>query len=228
MQLTWLGHACVLLAGSKKILIDPFIEGGSVLWTQPDLVVVTHGHEDHIGETVALAKKTIAVTEIARYLKAQGLPAEGMNIGGTMMVDGVSFTMTPAIHSSWIEEAGVSCSGGVAAGFIIGMDGVKVYHAGDTALFSDMKLISELYHPDVALLPIGGRYTMGTAEAMMAANFIGAKTVIPIHYNTWSKIRTDPMLFKKAIEQTTDLHVEVLQPGESIEIKNETKNCPNG
>jgi L-ascorbate metabolism protein UlaG (beta-lactamase superfamily) len=150
MQLTWLGHACVLLTGSKKILIDPFIEGGSVLWTRPDLVVVTHG--------------------------------------------------------------------GLAAGFIIGMDGLKVYHAGDTGLFTDMKLIRELYHPDVALLPIGGRYTMGTAEAMMAASFIGAKMVIPIHYNTWDKIRADPMAFKKAIERTTDIHVEVMQPGECITI----------
>ena len=219
MQLTWLGHACVLLAGSKKVLVDPFIEGGSVLWINPDLVAVTHGHNDHLGETVALGKKTIAITEIARYLQAKGLPAEGMNIGGSIVVDGVSFTMTPAIHSSWIDGAGMSCPGGIAAGFIISMDGITVYHAGDTALFSDMKLISELYHPDVALLPIGGRFTMGTAEAMMAANFIGAKTVIPIHYNTWDKIRSDPLLFKKAIERTTDIHVVVLRPGERTDIK---------
>jgi L-ascorbate metabolism protein UlaG (beta-lactamase superfamily) len=219
MQLTWLGHACVLLAGSKKVLVDPFIEGGSVLWTKPDLVAVTHGHNDHLGETVMLGKKTIAITEIARYLQSKGLPSEGMNIGGTIVADGVSFTMTQAIHSSWIDSSGMSCPGGIAAGFIISMDGIKVYHAGDTALFSDMKLIGELYHPDVALLPIGGRFTMGTAEAMMAANFIGAKTVIPIHYNTWDKIRADPLLFKKAIERTTDIHVVVLRPGESTEIK---------
>jgi L-ascorbate metabolism protein UlaG (beta-lactamase superfamily) len=218
MQLTWLGHACVLLEGSKKILIDPFVEGRSVMDTNPDFVAVTHGHDDHLGETVALAKKTIAISEIAKYLKSRGLPVEGMNIGGTITIDGVSFTMTLAVHSSWIEEAGAGCCGGTAAGFVIGMDGIKVYHAGDTGLFSDMKLIGDLYHPDVALLPIGGRYTMGTAEAMMAAQFIGAKVVIPIHYNTWDKIAADPQPFKRAIEKTTDIRVAVLKPGESIEI----------
>ena len=218
MQLTWLGHACVLLTGSKKILIDPFIEGGSVLDTDPDIVAVTHGHGDHLGETVALGRKTIAITEIAKYLMLKGLPAESLNIGGTAIVDGVSFTMTPAVHSSWIEEAGIGYYGGTAAGFVIGIDGLKIYHAGDTALFSDMKLIGDLYHPDVALLPIGGRFTMGIAEAMMAANFIGAKTVIPIHYNTWDKITADPFQFRNAIERTTGMHVKVLKPGESIDI----------
>jgi L-ascorbate metabolism protein UlaG (beta-lactamase superfamily) len=122
------------------------------------------------------------------------------------------------VHSTFIEEAGPGFSGGSPAGFVIGMDGITVYHAGDTALFSDMKLIGDLYHPDVALLPIGGRYTMGVPEAMMAANFIGAPTVIPIHYNTWDRIAADPLLLKKAIERTTDLRVIVPQPGESIEL----------
>jgi L-ascorbate metabolism protein UlaG (beta-lactamase superfamily) len=217
MQLTWLGHSCVLLTGSKKVLIDPFIEGSSVWATDPDIVAVTHGHADHMGEAVALNRKTVAITEIARYLRAKGVPAESMNIGGTIRVDGVSFTMTPAIHSTFIEEAGPGFSAGAAAGFVIGMDGVNVYHAGDTALFSDMKLIGELYHPDIALLPIGGRFTMGIPEAMMAANFIGAKTVIPIHYNTWDKITADPLQFKKAIERTTDIKVRILEPGESMQ-----------
>jgi len=218
MKLTWLGHACVLLNGSKKILIDPFIEGGSVLGSNPDIVAVTHGHQDHLGETVALGKKTVAITEIAKFLMVKGVPAEAMNIGGTAIVEGVSFTMTPAIHSSWLEEAGPGYSGGTAAGFIIGIDGVKIYHAGDTALFSDMKLIGDLYHPDVALLPIGGRFTMGPEEAMMAAQFIGARTVIPIHYNTWDKITADAIQFKNAVERTTALKVHVLMPGESMDI----------
>jgi len=219
MQLTWLGHSCVLLSGSKKVLIDPFIEGGSVLGTDPDIVAVTHGHADHLGEAVALNRKTVAISEIARYLMAKGLPVESMNIGGTVIVDGVSFTMTAAVHSTFLEEAGLGFSAGAAAGFVIDMDGLGVYHAGDTAVFSDMKLIGELYHPDVALLPIGGRFTMGTAEAMMAANFIGAKIVIPIHYNTWDRIAADPLPFKKAIERTTDIKVHILKPGGSMEIR---------
>jgi L-ascorbate metabolism protein UlaG (beta-lactamase superfamily) len=142
-----------------------------------------------------------------------------MNIGGTIDVDGVSFTMVPALHSSCLELAGCSSYGGTASGYVIRLDGISVYHAGDTALFSDMKLIGELYRPDAAVLPIGGRYTMGPREAMIAANFIGAPLVVPIHYNTWPKIAQDPASFKKAIERTTDLTVALLNPGETVEVR---------
>jgi L-ascorbate metabolism protein UlaG (beta-lactamase superfamily) len=217
MHLTWLGHSCVLLSGSRKVLVDPFIRDGSVTGVNPDIVAVTHGHADHLGEAVALKRKTVAVGEVAHYLRAKGVPAESMNIGGTLELDGVSFTMTPAVHSSRIEDESGSFDGGAAAGFVITLDGVSVYHAGDTALFSDMKLIGELYHPDIALLPIGGRYTMGPAEAMMAAQFVGAKTVVPIHYNTWDRIAVDPCPFKTALERTADIAVRILTPGESMD-----------
>ena len=219
MYITWLGHSCVLLSGSKKVLIDPFIEGGSVAGTKPDFVAITHGHADHMGEAVTIGRPIIAITEIAKYMKAKGVPSEGMNIGGTLELRGVTFTMTPALHSGRIEETGQGYGGDTAAGFVISMDGVAVYHAGDTGLFSDMKLIGELYHPDVAILPIGGRFTMGPNEAMIAANYVGAKLVIPIHYNTWDKITQDPVPFKEAIERTTDIKVKILKPNETVEVQ---------
>jgi L-ascorbate metabolism protein UlaG (beta-lactamase superfamily) len=215
MELKWLGHSCFLLNGEKTVLIDPFVPEGTID-EKPDIVAVTHGHADHMGEAVRLARPTVAINEVAKYLAAKGIPAEAMNIGGSLEIQGVRFTMTQAIHSAWIEEAGPGYNGGGAAGFIIGMNGMRVYHAGDTALFSDMKLIGELYRPDVALLPIGGRFTMGPEEAMMAAEYIGSSLVIPMHYNTWPVISQDPVPFKKAIEKTTDIRVEILQPGERL------------
>lgn len=217
MESTFLGHACVFLKGRRSVLIDPFIPEGE-LPADPDIVAVTHGHADHLGETVRLNRPTVAINEVAKYLQAKGVPAEGMNHGGAITIDDVIFRMTPAIHSSWIEEAGPGYSGGGSAGFVIVMDGRSVYHAGDTALFSDMRLIGELYHPDVALLPIGGRFTMAPEEAMIAAQYIGAPLVIPIHYNTWPVIRQDPLPFKNVIERTTDITVAVLSPGETISL----------
>lgn len=217
MELTWYGHSCVLLAGSRKVIIDPFIEGGRIP-IAPDLVAVTHGHADHMGEAATLGVPVVAINEVAKYLKSKGIPSEGLNIGGSVELQGVRFTMTPAVHSSWIEEAGIGCNGGGAAGFVIRMDEKTVYHSGDTALFSDLKLVGDLYHPDVALLPIGGRFTMGPEEAMIAGRLVGAPLVIPIHYNTWPAIVQDPSAFKQAVERTTDLSVRVLQPGETIRI----------
>lgn len=217
MELTWYGHACVFLKGKKTVLIDPFCPGQD-LPAAPDIVAVTHGHADHMGQAVFLKRHTVSINEVAKYLASKGVPAEAMNIGGSLTIDGITFTMTPAVHSSWIEEAGICCNGGGSAGFVIGIDGLKIYHAGDTALFSDMKLIGELYHPDVALLPIGGRFTMGPEEAMIAAQYVGAPLVIPIHYNTWPKIEQDPELFRLALERTTDIKVKVMKPGETIVI----------
>lgn len=217
MNLTYLGHACVLCEGSRRVLIDPFIPSGQAP-PDSDIVCVTHAHADHLGQTVSLGRPTVAPNELAKYLMNRGLDVSALNIGGGTVIDGVSIMMTQAIHSSWLEDEGGGYYGGPAAGYVISMDGISVYHAGDTALFSDMKLISDLYHPDVALLPIGGRFTMGPEEAMIAATYIGAPLVIPIHYNTWDPIRQDPVSFKHAIENTTDMKVAILAPGESIEI----------
>lgn len=217
MELTWYGHSCFLLKGDVSVIIDPFVPGGHAP-RDVDIVAVTHGHADHLGETVALKRKTVAINELAKYLAAKGVDAVAMNIGGTTEIDGVKFTMTQAIHSAWIEEAGMGFAGGGTAGFVIGMDGKRIYHAGDTALFSDMKMIGELWHPDVAILPIGDLFTMGPEEAMIAAQYVGAPLVIPMHYNTWPPIEQDPSYFKQALERTTDLKVVVMSPGETIEI----------
>ncbi len=216
MKLTWLGHSCILLEGSVKVLIDPFVPELPIP-CRPDIVAVTHAHADHLGRTLELGVKTVVMNDLAYYLMEKGLEVEPMNIGGTIEVDGVIFTMTTAVHSSWIEDAGIGVYGGVAAGYLITLDGVTVYHAGDTALFGDMHLIGDIYNPDIALLPIGGRYTMGPREAMMAAEFVGAPVIIPIHYNTSPKIAQDAGEFKRVIERTTDLKVIVLKPGESYE-----------
>ncbi|MFA7197743.1 MAG: metal-dependent hydrolase [Methanoculleus sp.] len=217
MRLTWLGHACFCLEGSQTILIDPFISKDS-LPVEPDIVAVTHAHADHLGIAVDLSKKTVAINEVAKYLQTKGVPAEPMNIGGSITVDGVRFTMTPALHSSWLEDEGIGFYGGSAAGFVIAMDGTSVYHAGDTALFSDMQLIRDLYRPDVALLPVGGRFTMGPDEAMIAARYTGARLVVPMHYDTFPAICQDLENFKQALERTTAIQVRLLSPGESVEI----------
>jgi L-ascorbate metabolism protein UlaG (beta-lactamase superfamily) len=169
-----------------------------------------------MGVAAELGKPVIAINEVAKYLKGKGLTAEPVNLGGSVTVSGVKFTMTPAVHSNWLEEAGPGYSGGAAAGLVVRMDKKTVYHAGDTALFSDMQLIGELYNPDVALLPIGGRYTMGPEEAMIAARYVGAPLVIPIHYGTWPVIDQDPEEFRRALERTTDIRVKVMKPGETI------------
>lgn len=220
MRITWHGHSCFSFEGTKKVLIDPFFPKGFT-GSSPDIVALTHGHSDHIGETLRLNRMTIAINETAKILASRGLRVEGLNIGGTITIDGVRFTMTPAIHSGGLELEGSFHYGGGACGYIIEIDRVRVYHSGDTALFSDMKLIGELNRPDIALLPIGGRYTMGPNEALIAANYIGAPLIIPMHYSTWPAIEQDPTSFKFAIERTTDMKVQILQPGSSFEIDKE-------
>ncbi|MBP2132142.1 L-ascorbate metabolism protein UlaG (beta-lactamase superfamily) [Methanomicrobium sp. W14] len=216
MIVRWLGHSCFFLEGSKNIMTDPFMPYGD-FGCRPDIVAVTHAHGDHVGDAVSLNCPTVCPNELAIYLSKKGLKTEAMNIGGTIFVDSVKFTMVYASHSSSIDDDGVLVYGGPASGFVISMDGVTVYHAGDTGLFSDMKLIHEMYHPDIALLPIGSKFTMGPSEAMVAAEFVGAPVVIPMHYNTFPLVEQDALAFKAAVEKVTDTKVAVLEPGESID-----------
>lgn len=217
MYIRYLGHSCFSLEGTKKILIDPLPETARTI--NADLILVTHGHSDHLGITAELNKKTIAIHELARYLKSLGLETHGMNIGGAFETEGVKIHMVPAIHSSSAEVDGQDRYMGEAAGFVVEMDGVTVYHAGDTALFSDMKLIYELYHPNVALLPVGGNFTMDPCHAMIAAEWIGAEVVIPMHYNTFPVIEQDLSEFKRAVEITGKMKVEILNPNSGINVQ---------
>ncbi len=225
MKITWLGHAAFLLEGSKKVIIDPFITGNPMAPVKPedidvDYILVTHGHGDHVGDAVKISKRcnapVICIYELSVLLGKKGAETIGMNIGGTARFDGLEVTMVKAVHSADVVGEEI-VSAGDPAGFVVRMDGVSVYHAGDTDVFMDMKLIGELYKPKVALLPIGDFYTMGIKGALKAIELIKPEIVIPMHYNTFPPIKQNPEEFK---EKAGELGVEVvvLNPGESLEV----------
>ncbi|HET8686434.1 MAG TPA: metal-dependent hydrolase [Methanosarcina sp.] len=227
VKITWLGHSAFLFESEKKLLIDPFISGNPLApcspeELNPDIIAVTHGHRDHLGDTIEIGKRTecriISIHEVANYIKSKGVFAEGMDKGGTINVEGVTLTMTQALHSSSIDASGFSFDGGCPAGFVIGIDGYSVYHAGDTGVFGDMQLIGELYEPEVALLPIGGRFTMGIKEAVKAVELIQPRVAVPMHYNTFDVIKQDPEEFKRAVEAKVDTKIVIMKPGESIKL----------
>lgn len=215
MRLKWLGHSAVLLTGTKRVMIDPFLTGNPVVRVEPeereglDYIAVTHDHRDHIGDAEALAKANgspvVAVDDLAVSLQKRGVKGIGMNVGGRVGLNGVSFTMVQAVHSSSL---------GVPVGFIVEMDGIRVYHAGDTALFGGMSLIGERYRPTVLLLPIDGRYNMDIIDAVRAVELIKPSLAIPFHYNTWPSVAADPWEFKRLAEGISP--VTVLSPGEEI------------
>jgi L-ascorbate metabolism protein UlaG (beta-lactamase superfamily) len=214
MEIHWLGHSAVRIKGSRTVFIDPFLSGNPAASTTPDkikeadIIIVTHHHGDHLGDAFVLAKKTgatlVGIHEVAVDAQAQGIPAEGMNIGGTVEVKGVKVHMVQALHSA--EK-------GNAAGVVVEMDGKRLYHAGDTGLTYDMKLIGEFFKPDLSFIPIGDRYTMGIPSAVRAVEFVQTKRVIPIHYDTFPIIKSDPQEFKRRVGSRAE--VIVLKPGGS-------------
>lgn len=223
LKITWLGHSAFLIEGGERILVDPFITDNPLAPIKPedvecDVICVTHGHGDHLGDAIPIAKRlgvpVVAIYELAQYIGSRDADAVGMNFGGTVHREKCSITMVPAIHSSGITEAGFSVSGGLPGGFVISMDGHTIYHAGDTSLFSDMKLIGELHKPDIAMLPIGDLYTMNPYTASIAAEWLGAKTIIPMHYNTWPPIKQNPEDLRRMLEGKAD--VKVLTPGRPL------------
>ncbi|WP_048197880.1 metal-dependent hydrolase [Methanocella arvoryzae] len=226
MRIIWHGHSAFELQDSLTTLIDPFILGNVMCDVElddlkPDVIAVTHGHSDHLGDTITLAQQTgckvVAVNEIAKYLQSKGVDALGANIGGSIEIGNVRYTLVPATHSNGIDEAGFGWDAGSPAGWVIS-DTVVAYHAGDTGLFSDMALVHEMYKPKAVMLPIGGRFTMDINQALIAVKMLKPQLVLPMHYNTFDVIKADVGKFQRMVEEQTDAEVVIMQPGDFIDI----------
>ncbi len=221
MEVRFLGHAAFELAdGDATVLIDPFLTGNPKASISADDVVattilLTHGHGDHIGDTVAIAKRTgapaVAIVEIAHELGEEGIDVFDPNMGGTVKFDWGWVKLVPAWHTSTTPKG----TANVPAGLLINFQDTVVYHLGDTCVFSDLQLVGKRHPIDIALMCIGGHYTMDRVDAVDAAELVGAKTVIPCHYNTFPPIETDAEAFKSDVESATRSDVVVLDPGQS-------------
>jgi L-ascorbate metabolism protein UlaG (beta-lactamase superfamily) len=221
VEIRFLGHSCFeLTEGDTRVLIDPFLSGNPKAAVSPDEMepthlFLTHGHVDHYGDVEEIAKRTspqvVAIAEIASELGEAGVEnVSDPNLGGTVKFDWGWVKLVPAWHTSTTPKGAVN----TPAGLLIQIGGKTVYHLGDTALFSDLKLVAGRGDPiDVALMCIGGHYTMDRIDAVTAAEFVGAGTVIPCHYDTFPPIETDAAAFKSEVESQTSSKVEVLEPG---------------
>lgn len=228
LAITWLGHASFRLRtpGGKEVLFDPWYTGNPTFPARAkpkaaDLILLSHGHSDHVTDAAAMAKATGATVvsnfEIVTWLGGKGVQqVEPMNKGGTIEVKGLRITMTEAVHSSSFDENGIVYLG-EAGGFVVKLEnGQTIYYAGDTALFSDMKLIGELYSPDIAFLPIGDRFTMGPDTAAIAARWLGVKQVVPMHWGTFPLLTGTPVMLEERLSGS-GIVVLRLEPGETAE-----------
>lgn len=216
MDLKYIGHSAFEFAlKEKSILVDPYVSvNPNYNWHERNItdIFVTHAHGDHLGQAVEIAKEkdaTItAAFELANYLKEQGCKVRAVGFGAWINYDWGRVVFVPAFHSSSLPDGRYA---GEAAGVIFDIDGVKIYHAGDTCLTGEMKTLKELYRPNIALLPIGGNYTMDVEHAAVAADWIGAQTVIPMHYNTFPEIQADLQRFMQLI-QVNNSNCIILDP----------------
>jgi L-ascorbate metabolism protein UlaG (beta-lactamase superfamily) len=224
VSLTWLGHASFRLDGSsgKRVYIDPWFDNPKFPESErnvekADVVAITHAHSDHVGSLDDLVKQfspqVVCMIEFGDWLDGQGVQnVHGINKGGTVDLDGVRVTMTDARHSSSRSDGGY---GGEAAGLVVELDGVRVYHAGDTCVFGDMQLISRIYEPDVAILPIGGYFTMDPREAAVALELLGVKRCVPCHYGTFPLLAGTPDELR---ELASGVEIIAPEPGETVEL----------
>lgn len=220
ISLTFYGHACFALkSNNTSLLFDPFFTGNPVNTAKAaeiecSYILVSHGHGDHLGDTVDIAKRTgatvISTAELAALAGQQDCANISMHLGGKRSFDFGYVRITPAFHGAGIP-------GGHAAGFIVNFFGKTIYFAGDTALFGDMALLGRLEKIDYALLPIGDNFTMGPADAVEAAKLLNPRAVIPMHYNTWPVITQSPEAFKEEVEKL-NIPVHIMHPGQSIEL----------
>ena len=223
IKYTYYGHASFLLDdGTSKVLTDPFLTGNPLAAIKAsevecDYILLTHAHSDHLGDAPAIAKRTgamiLGIPEVLDVcLQAESdIKTHGMNIGGSIKLPFGKVRMTMALHSSGV-------AGGIACGYVIQIGGINVYFAGDTALFSDMKLIGQKDPLDYAVLPIGDNYTMGLEDAALAAQWLNTKNVIPIHYNTWPVIAQEAGRYKEVTEGMTRAAVHIVEPGGTLEL----------
>ncbi|MHB8755563.1 MAG: metal-dependent hydrolase [Candidatus Acidiferrales bacterium] len=229
-KLTWLGHATFTITtpSGKVILIDPWVDGNPACpkaakkLKRVDTMLITHGHGDHIGDALKIAKKfkphVISIYETNLWLASKGVKnTAGIDKGGTIKSGEIEVTMVHAVHSNGIQDGKKIVYGGEPCGYIVRLPGgLKIYHAGDTSVFGDMKLIAELYEPELALLPIGDYYTMGPREAAMAIRLLNVKHVVPMHYGTFPVLTGTPHELRKLTQDISGLEIHALKPGDSI------------